>query len=412
MSAGNHVRGAIFATALVLAAILPASSAVSGVPPAPGTLRVWTDKNRKADVERIANTWAARRGVQVDVVEKPFSDIRDQLTTVLPATAPDVIIGAHDWTGQLAAAGLLLPLSPGAAIRRQFPAYALDAFSYGSDVKRLYGAPVTLENVGLVVNTRLVGVPRTWAELERTALAFKRRRADNLAIAVPQAPSGDAHHMYPFFSGLGGFVFGRNKAGTLDPRRIGVANPTFLRNAPAIDRWDRLGLISSKVNYDVAKNTFLKGQAAFWITGPWEAETLKQSGLRFRVVQLPRIRLRSVPLLGVQGFMVTRYANTHGVGALAKDLVATFMNPPSQRALAAATGRFPANTVAGGQVPDNVLAQFGRAGRGGVPTPNIPQMSSVWEELNVAWLRSTNGTSTNARPTFTAAARNIRTKIG
>ena len=397
----------------MVAAAVPASGAVSGSVATSGSLRIWTDKDRRADIERIATAWGSRRGVTVEVVEKNFGDIRDQLKTVAPATAPDVIIGAHDWTGQLAADGLVLPLSPKKATLKQFPKYALDAFSYGTAVKRLYGSPVALENVGLVVNTRLATVPKTWASLQKQALAFKKKNADNLAIAVPQAPAGDAYHMYPFFSGLGGFVFARNKAGNLNPRVIGVANPVFLKNAPMIDAWDRLGLINSKVNYDTAKNAFLKGQAAFWVTGPWEADTLRSSGLRVRIVQVPKIKFRSVPFLGVQGFMVTRFANTHGVATLAKDLVASYiMLPASQRALAAANGRFPANTVAGKQVNNPVLAQFGRAGAGGVPMPNIPQMSSVWEELGGAWLKATNGTSTAARPTFATAARNIRNKIG
>ena len=403
----------VFAMLTMVATAVPATGAVSGSSAAGGTIRIWTDKDRKADIERIANAWGARRGVNVEVVEKNFGDIRDQLKTVAVASAPDVIIGAHDWTGQLAADGLVLPLSPKKATLRQFPKYSLDAFSYGTAVKRLYGAPVALENVGLVVNTRLATVPKTFANLEKQALAFKAKSSENLAIAVPQAPAGDAYHMYPFFSGLGGYVFGKNKAGNLNPKQIGVANPVFLKNAAAIDRWDRLGLINSKVNYDTAKNAFLKGHAAFWVTGPWEADTLKTSGLRFRIVQVPRIKFRSVPFLGVQGFMVTRYANTHGTATLAKDLVASYiMLPASQRALAAANGRFPANTVAGKQVNDAVLKQFGAAGVGGVPMPNIPQMSSVWEELGGAWLKSTNGTSTLARPTFTTAARNIRNKIG
>ncbi len=397
----------------MVAAAVPASGAVSGSVATSGSLRIWTDKDRRADIERIATAWGSRRGVTVEVVEKNFGDIRDQLKTVAPATAPDVIIGAHDWTGQLAADGLVLPLSPKKATLKQFPKYALDAFSYGTAVKRLYGSPVALENVGLVVNTRLATVPKTWASLQKQALAFKRKSPDNLAIAVPQAPAGDAYHMYPFFSGLGGFVFGRNKAGNLNAKVIGVANPVFLKNAPMIDAWDRLGLINSKVNYDTAKNAFLKGQAAFWVTGPWEADTLRSSGLSFRIVQVPKIKFRAVPFLGVQGFMVTRFANSHGVATLAKDLVASYiMLPASQRALAAANGRFPANTVAGKQVNNPVLAQFGRAGVGGVPMPNIPQMSSVWEELGGAWLKATNGTSTAARPTFATAARNIRNKIG
>ena len=95
--------------------------------------------------------------------------------------------------------------------------------------------------------------------------------------------------MYPFFSGLGGYIFGTNKAGNLDPSDIGVANPTFLKNAPLIDKWNKEGLISSKVDGAAAQNAFLKGQAAFWITGPWNSDTLKKSGLKFKVIQMPAI---------------------------------------------------------------------------------------------------------------------------
>ena len=45
----------------------------------------------------------------------------------------------------------------------------------------------------------------------------QEEEASNLAIAVQQGANGDAYHMYPFFSGLGGYVFGTNKAGNLDP---------------------------------------------------------------------------------------------------------------------------------------------------------------------------------------------------
>ena len=153
--------------------------------------------------------------------------------------------------------------------------------------------------------------------------------------------------MYPFFSGLGGYIFGTNHAGNLDPSDIGVANPTFLKNAPLIDKWNKEGLINSKVDGAAAQNAFLKGQAAFWITGPWNSDTLKKSGLKFKVIQVPAIAKPSVPFLGVQGFMVTKFAATHGVGGAATDLVTNYMATPSaQTQLAAANGRPPANIKA------------------------------------------------------------------
>ena len=403
---GTVLLAAVAVALLILAPGAPAARERASAT----TLRIWTDKDRRADVTKIANAWAATRGVDVVVVEKGFGDIRDGLKTVQPESAPDVVIGAHDWVGQLAADGSVVPINPKKSVRAQFPKYSLDAFSYGG---KLYGAPVALENVGLVVNTRLAKVPKSWADLEKRALAFKNRGADNLAIAVPQAPAGDAYHMYPFFSGLGGYVFGKLKNGALSAKKIGVANRTFLKNAPLVDKWNREGLINSKVNYDVAKNSFLKEKAAYWITGPWEADTLKTSGLSFRIVQVPKIKFRSVPFLGVQGFMVTRFAAGHGVGSLAKDLVGAYiMRASSQKALAAANNRFPANKAAGKQVRDGVLAQFGRASTGGVPMPNIPQMSSVWEELGGAWLKATKGAgATPARTAFATAAKNIASKI-
>jgi arabinogalactan oligomer/maltooligosaccharide transport system substrate-binding protein len=373
-------------------------------------LTIWSDNVQKPAIDRIASAWGTRRGVDVSVVFHQFGTINSDLKTVRPENAPDVIVAAHDWTGELAANGLVVSLFPKKATRAQFPKYALDAFSYGG---RLYGAPYALENVGLVVNTRLAKVPKTWAQLEKSALAFKRRSPDNLAIAVPQGSNGDAYHMYPFFSGLGGYVFGRAKNGALQPKRLGVANKVFLKNAPLIDKWNRSGLINSKVDYGTAKNAWLQRKAAFWITGPWEIDGIKASGNPFRIVQLPRIKFRSVPFLGVQGTMVTKYAQTHGVESLAKDLVANEMMKASfQLDLERANLRFPANKVAGKRVTDGVLRQFGAAGAGGVPMPNIPQMGSVWSELGGAWVKATKGAgATPARSAFSTAARNILDKI-
>jgi maltose-binding protein MalE len=373
-------------------------------------LTIWVDNVQKPAIDRVTSAWGTRRGVDVNVVFHSFGNIRDDLKTVKADNAPDVIVAAHDWTGDLAANGLVLPLFPKKATKAQFPKYALDAFSYSG---RLFGAPYALENVGVVVNTRLVKVPKTWAQLEKAALAFKRKAADNIALAVPQGSGGDAYHMYPFFSGLGGYVFGHAKNGALQPTRLGLATKLFLRNAPLIDKWNREGLINSKVDYGTAKNAWLKGNAAFWITGPWEVDALKASGNPFRIIQLPKIKYRSVPFLGVQGTMVTKFSQAHGVESLAKDLVANEMMKASfQLDLEAANLRYPANKVAGKRVNDPILKQFGTAGLGGVPMPNIPQMGSVWAELGGAWVKATKGAgATPARSAFVTAAKNIRDKI-
>jgi maltose-binding protein MalE len=378
------------------------------------TIVIWTDSDRAAAVTKVANDWAKSSGATIKVVTKNFGDIRDNLGTVAEADAPDVITAAHDWTGKLAASGLVAPIFLNTSAKKNFPSYTLNAFSYGTAVKKLYGVPVAVENVGLVVNTKLAKVPTSFAQLEKEALAVKKAKHQTFGIAVQQGSGGDAYHMYPFFSGLGGYVFGTNKAGNLDPNDVGVASPALLKNAKLIDKWNREGLISSKVDSGAAQNAFLKGQAAFWITGPWNADTLRKSGLSFRVIQVPAIARASVPFLGVQGFMVTKFAAAHGVDSAAKDLVTNFMaNPSAQTQLAAANGRPPANVKAKVGSTDAVLAQFRIASKSGVPMPNIPQMDSVWSDLGQAWVRSTKGSgSMPAAKSFKGAARSISAKIG
>src|SRR5919197_2382500 len=390
---------------VVAAVAAVAASSADASHKAGPTIVIWTDSDRAAAVTKVANDWAATSGATIKVVTKNFGDIRDNLSTVAAADAPDVITAAHDWTGQLAANGLVEPIFLSSSTKANFPSYTLNAFSYGTAVKKLYGVPAAVENIGLVVNTKLAKVPTSFSQLETEALKVKKAKHQTFGIAVQQGSGGDAYHMYPFFSGLGGYIFGTNKAGNLDPSDIGVANPTFLKNASLIDKWNKEGLINSKTDYSTCNNAFQKQQAPFWLTGPWAVGDIKKAGVPFKVIQVPAIAKPSVPFLGVNGMMVTKYASTHGVDAAAKDLVVNFFSTPAaQTQLAAAGGRTPANTKA--KAADPVLAQFGAASKGGVPMPNIPQMAAVWSDLGQAWVRSTKGAGAMpAKRSFTGAAR-------
>jgi arabinogalactan oligomer/maltooligosaccharide transport system substrate-binding protein len=399
--------------ALVTATLVAASPVTaSHRSTAAAPIVIWVSSAEQASVAKSAAAWG-KSPVAISVHD--FAAIRTELAAASAATAPDIVVGQNDWLGGLVSSGLLLPLYPSTATKRQFPQYTLDAFSYGIALKKLYGAPYAFENVALVVNTGLVKLPRTFAQLEKEAIAFKKRKSGNLGIAVPQgSPEDAAYYMHPFFAGLGGYIFGKNKVGLLDPSDIGVANRTLVSNSPLVDRWTREGLVNSKVDYNAAKNAFLNKQAAFWITGPWEAASLKASGFKFKVIQVPKIKLASVPFLRVQGLMVTKYAAVHAVDTLARDFVASYMMAPAaQLDLAQVNARSPANTRAAADYVNVVEARFGKAGVGGVPVPNIPQMSSVWTDLGVAWERSTLGVgSTRAQVAFKNAAKSIREKIG
>lgn len=400
--------GALLFAVGALAALVAASVGTAASHKQTATsVRIWVDADRFAAVKKVAQAWASKRGVQVDVVQRN-TNIRDDLGTVKAENAPDVIMAAHDWTGKLAANGLVAPLFPKKAALKQIPGYALKAFTYG----KLYGMPVALENVGLFVNTKLAKVPKNFADLEKKALAFKKSGSGRVALDVQQGSGGDAYHMYPLFSGLCGYVFGTS-GGKLNPNKLGVANAKFIKNSSLINKWNKEGLVDSKIDGNTATNLFTTGKAAYWITGPWNIDTVRKAGISFKIIQVPKIKCNSVPFLGVQGLMVTKFAATHGVASAAKDFVGSYMaTSGAQYQLTVLNGRYPANTAAAKRVKDASLKQIGLASKGGVPMPNIPQMDSVWGDLGTAWVKSTKGSgATPAAAAFKTAAANIKAKI-
>src|SRR5215204_1039416 len=218
------------AVCVVVLAAAPGAPARVGPEATAGTaptVVIWTDRDREADIKSLAEAWARPRGLTVKVVAKAEqNNIRSDFVTVQAADAPDVITGAHDWVGELAANGSILPISPKKTTLAQIPKYTRDAFSYGKTTSRLYGMPTHVENVGLFVNTKLAKVPKSWADLEQQALKFKKKGGGRVAIDVQQGlgGTGDAYHMYPFFNGLCGYIFGRTKGGALNPKNVGLDN--------------------------------------------------------------------------------------------------------------------------------------------------------------------------------------------
>ncbi len=380
---------------------------------ADNTITMWVNQDQIKDYREVfaSGTYA---GYTINLVPKDFGKIRDDLATVSADSAPDVITGAHDWTGQLAANGLIVKLNVPSATIKVLAPYALAGFRYGSGI---YGIPTQIENVAMITNAKLVPTqPTTFADLSTKALALKKAGKVTVPFAVPQGANGDAYHMYSLFSGLGGYIFGKNPSGSLNVKDVGLNNATFKKNQNLINTWNKSGLINSKVDYGIAKTAFTTGKSPFWITGPWELDAIKALPFKYRVTMVPPIvsGLTPVPMLGAQGGMVTKYAASHGVQVGANALVTQLMASASYQAkLAAANGRTPANAIAAKAVADPVLKAFSAASKGGVPMPNVPQMSSVWGALGGAWVNSTKGAGAMpAQKAFAQAQATVVKAIG
>lgn len=398
---------AALASALALGTIALAAPAQAK----PNTIVIWTDADRAPAVRYLFPN--GYKGLAVEVVVKEFGAIRDELSKVTSESAPDVIMGANDWVGELAVNGSIVKLNLSKAVKDQLSPGAVQAFNYNGSQ---YGTPVAIENIALITNASLITKqPATFADLSKQALALKAAGKVTIPLAVQQGANGDAYHMYPFFTGLGGYIFATTAKGAYQVSNVGIDNKVFRANSKLIDTWNSTGLINSKVDGDIAKNAFMTGQSPFWVTGPWNISELAKATFKYRITAVPPIidGLSPVPFIGSQGVMLTKFAAEHGVESAARSLVTEYMaSEKAQFNLSAKNDRYPANLKAAARVTNPQLKAFGVAGKGGVPIPNIAQMNSVWGPLGGAWVNSTKGEgATPAAQAFAQASAAVKQSV-
>jgi arabinogalactan oligomer / maltooligosaccharide transport system substrate-binding protein len=377
------------------------------VPPARGDadLVIWADDTRTPILTPIAEEFGAEEGITVVVQEVPFDQIRDQLSlTASAGEGPDIIIGAHDWLGQLVTDGVVLPIDLGPAADL-YSQVAVEAFTFDGNV---YGLPYTVENIALIRNADLVPeAPATFEELSEIALQLQADGVVDVPLAIQQAP-GDPYHNYPLFSGAGGYVFGQAEDGSYIPTDLGIDSEGGLAAADLFAEWSSSGLIDRNVDYGVMIESFSTGKAPFAITGPWAVGDF--SDINFVVEPIPPVNGGTPQVfVGVQGFMISSFSESP---ELATTFVLDYLNSEDlQLALYEAGGRPPAMTSAFEQVSsDPIIQGFGLSGQQGTPLPAIPEMNSVWGAWTDAYDLIFSGN--DARQAFTDAAATIRESIG
>ncbi len=124
----------------------------------PIELVIWADEKRAPILETLAPKVLEETNVKLVIEVTVYDDLREQVTTAAPAgEGPDIFIGAHDWTGEMAASGISALIDLGGRDAEWFPV-ALEAFNYNGE---LFAVPYQSEAVALFYNTDLVPEPPT-----------------------------------------------------------------------------------------------------------------------------------------------------------------------------------------------------------------------------------------------------------
>ncbi len=351
------------------------------------SLTVWThfQDESLAWLEGEVAAFQAAFGTKVELVYVPVNEMVQNLLLNAPeGQGPDLVVTIpHDQLGQLAEGGVLASMEQFAT-----PEYLEDlteqsrlAFTLNG---QLYGLPMYVDGPALIVNRDLVPEgPDTFEALIATA----RKLTTNDTYGFLQVQDGDTfYHNFGYMRGSGGYVFGRDAQGNLDPSDIGLANEGAVRGAELVRslRYDT-NLIPPGVSYDVMHGQFLEGAAAMVVNGPWAIPDYLAAGINLAVMPIPPSKDGTdyPGFIGVQGVVLNEFSDNKLEAAnLAKWLI----RADAQVGLSKAGGRIPASQSAAEQVSDDpVIAGFAEALADGEPMPNIPEMGAVWTPMQTAF---------------------------
>lgn len=395
-----HVVSSVLVPPTVANAILAEQLAAEGKP----VIRIWADNTRKPALDAIEASFEKEYGVELLIEEVGFGNIRSNFLIAGPAgEGPDIIVGAHDWLGELVASGLLSPIDLGDKVGDFTPA-SIDAFSYDGE---LYGLPNATENVAFFINTDLVPeCPATWTDVYNISADLHKADAKQYGFVRME---GDPYHFYPIQTAFGGYVFGRDAAGAYDSTQVGVGDPGSIAAAKWWERMVKEGLQPPAVTWDIQHEMFEAGTSAMQITGPWSTQRTVDSGIPFQICNLPSETSEGKPFLGAQGFMVSAFSRDP---LLAQIFLTEFVATPEvMQAFYDTDPRPPAYLPVLDKVDDEYIKAFGQAGVNADPMPAIPEMSSVWEAWGNAIVLVAQGADT-AENAFTTAQQQINTALG
>ncbi|WP_154794644.1 maltose ABC transporter substrate-binding protein [Occultella kanbiaonis] len=371
-----------------------------------GTLTIWADEFRAAALTDIVAQFEEDKGVTVEIVEKNFDDIKDEFIAQAPTgEGPDIIVGAHDWSGELVTNGLVSPVELGDAAA-DFSEVAVNAFTYEGSV---YGVPYGIENIALVRNNALASdTPATFDEL----IAQGQATGAEYPVLIQMGEEGDAFHMYPLQTSFGAPVFATDDTGSYIPELAlgGDAGTAFADYLASIGQAGS-GVLDTAITADIAREAFANGESPYILTGPWNIAPFTEAGIDVTVLPIPSAGGEpAAPFVGVQGFYVNSYSEN---AILANEFLINYAATEDvQVAMYETGGRIPALTSAAEAVSDDpIAAGFVAAGEIGVPMPSLPQMNSVWAFWGVTEANLVSGVATDPAAAWATMVDNIQGAI-
>jgi maltose/maltodextrin transport system substrate-binding protein len=366
----------------------------------PPKLLVWINGDKGYEgLQKVGDAFTAQSGVRV-VVQHPEGATDKFQAAAAAGKGPDIFCWPHDRTGEWARSGLLVPIHPPKRVRDEIDESAWKAFTYKGKV---WGYPLSIEAVGLIVNRDLVKtVPTTFDEV--IALDKELMKQGKKAVLWDYNKS---FFTWPMLAGAGGEVFGRSATGELDPSVVGVNSPGAVAGAAMLSKLIEGGTMPRGARYAEMEAGFARGEIAMMITGPWAWDNARKAKINFTVAPVPAVvpGKPSKSFVGVLGCMIAAPSKY-------KDISREFIENHLLKveSLKTISAHVPLGTPANkayfaelaGDV--NIRATMENA-RMGEPLPNIPELGKFFPAMDAALEAISQGRQTPKEALDGAAAR-------
>lgn len=340
------------------------------------TLKVWESSGETEEFIKQAGEAFTKLhpNITIEYENVEIGDANTQIALDGPGGVGADVFGTPSNTiGGLVAGGHILPLDNEDDVRGKVAASCESAVTYDG---KIYGYPVSDETYALFYNKDLVKeIPKTWEEMEQFCKEFNSKGKYGVIWNV-----ADAYYS-PIFTGKNG-----NKL--FGPEGTDAGN-TYMATEDAITGMEYFQSFRNYLDVPVADLSdnvvclaaFTEGNAAMYITGPWNVASCEAAGMNFGVTTLPSLPGDDTPAASFSGARTMQISAYTEHPAEAQAFAKFLISDEMQQLRFKLTGAIPSVDI---DVDSEYIKGFQEQLQYAYPTPSIKEVDNFWDPMKSA----------------------------
>lgn len=339
-------------------------------------LTIWAADDQKAWVSKVIAQFKSKYGIDVAIQNVDDYNVVSKIQNDGPAgIGPDLFMCPHDSMGTLVSSGLVRENNVTAdKIKTEDVSAAYNAAVYNGKV---YGYPMSLTTYIMMYNKKLVSNPATkFSDLKQFATTFNNPSENKYALMFPVT---ETFYVTSFIQGYNGYIFGKNGK---DGSDIGLNKANAIKGLKFFQSLKQSSPVSSQnADLQTVEGLFGQGKVAYEIAQIWAVQSAQKQGIDIGVEPLPTMDngKRPVPCATVEEMFVSTFSKYPKAAKLFAQMATSddmmLSKVKMQSLIPVSKSLLNSSYVKN----DKLLSAFTVSASNCIPSPNISEMSYVWD---------------------------------